>query len=311
MGILIKRYIWILNLFLIFLGTLYLAKITTLIIANKLRVEKKLEVVRAPQVENIVAVPTSFEDYKVILERNVFDSKGSATETEEIVAAPVEVNLEGPAVKTSLAVKVVSTISVGEGTDKRSSVVVTGGSGGTTIETYSVGDEKQFAPGVKITKILPDRVEFINGPRLEFAEIETLGSGFTSGQPTSATSGTPVAPPKGAAGSVQQVEQGKFAVDRAEIESALGNIDQVFTQIRAVPQFQGGKPAGLKLLSIKGGSIFAKLGLKRNDVLQRINGQEVDLKKGIEIFGQLKEASQISIDLERGGKKTTLEYNIQ
>jgi type II secretion system protein C len=310
-GILFKKYLWILNLFLIILGSLYLAKITTLVIANKLRIEKKLEIAKVGPVVSSLAGPSSFEDYKVILDRNIFDSKGSAKDTEEVTSVPTEVNLEGPAVKTTLPIKVMSTVSVGQGTDKRSSVVISSGSGGSSLETYSVGDEKQFSSGVKLTKILPDRIEFINGPRLEFAEIETLGSGLTTSQPTSATSGSALPPTKGQTDSVEQVGQGKFVVDRGEIENALGSIDQVFTQIRAVPQFQGGKPSGLKLLSIRGGSIFAKLGLKRNDVLKRINGQEVDLKKGIEIFSQLKEANQITIDLERGGKKTTLEYSIQ
>jgi type II secretory pathway component PulC len=53
------------------------------------------------------------------------------------------------------------------------------------------------------------------------------------------------------------------------------------------------------------------LGLKRNDVLERINGQEMDMKRGVEIFNQLKDSNHISIDLVRNGQKTTLEYDIQ
>lgn len=311
MAILIKKYLWVVYLFFIFIGTLFLAKIATTIIASKLRIDKNLEVAKV----NVAFAPTKarvgFDDYKVILDRNVFDSREIAAEAAP-TAEPTQLDPNAPAVKTSLNIKLVSTFSVGSGTDKRSTATVMGGQGGTTTDTYTVDDEKQFAPGVKITKILPDRIEFINGPRLEFAEIEKFGAAMNTSKPISAldrpapAAGTP---PTG--DSVKQLEQGKFVVDRGELDAALSNLDQLFTEIRAVPQFQGGKASGLKLLSIKGGSIFAKLGLKRNDVLERINGQEMDMKRGMEIFGQLKDSNRISIDLVRDGKKTTLEYDIQ
>lgn len=309
MGILFKKYLWVVYLFLIFVGTFFLAKMASTLIASKLRIEKNLEVNRV----NIASAPSKqragFDDYKVIIDRNIFDSREIAPEVAEATPAATELDLNAPATKTSLPIKVISTFSVGAGTDKRSTATVVGGQG-KAADAYTVDDEKQFSPGVKITKILPDRIEFINGPRLEYAEIENFGAGLSTGKPASALdrpSGG--APPTG--DTVQQVEQGKFVVDRGELESALGNLDQLFTQIRAVPQFQGGKSAGLKLLSIRGGSIFSKLGLKRNDVLERINGQEMDMKRGMEIFGQLKDSNRISIDLVRDGKKTTLEYDIQ
>jgi len=310
LGILIKKYIWVVYLFFIFIGSLFLAKIATTIIASKLRIDKNLEVSKV----NVAFAPMKahggFDDYKVILDRNVFDSREQAPAVSS-TPEPTQLDLNAPATKTTLSIKLISTFSVGEGTDKRSTATVTGGQGGTT-DTYTVADEKQFAPGVKITKILPDRIEFINGPHLEYAEIEKFGTTLQTGKPISALdrpAGPPGAPPTG--DSVKQVEQGKFVVDRGELEAALANPDQLFTQIRAVPQFNNGKADGLKLLSIQGGSIFAKLGLKRNDVLERINGQEMDIKKGVDIFGQLKDANHISIDLLRDGKKTTLDYDIQ
>jgi len=311
LGIYLKKYGWILNLFLVFLASLFLAKIASAVIASKLRIQKNLDIASVATIAMVDRKKAAFDDFKVIMDRNMFDSRDIEVEA-PISPGPTEVNLEGPAVKTTLPIKLVSTFVVGLGTDSRSSATISGGSGGgAASDTYTVGDEKQFSPGVKITKILPDRVEFINGPRLEYAEIEQFGAALSTNKPMSALDG-PV-PPGGAAGGegVKQLEQGKFVVDKVELETALGNVDQLFTQIRAVPQFKDGKAAGLKLLSIKGGSIFAKLGLKRNDVLERINGQEVDMKRGMEIFGQLKDSNRISIDLMRDGKKTTLDYDIQ
>ena len=310
MGILLKKYLWVVQLFLVFIGSYFLAKIAATFIASKLRIEKNLEVARLTTAPTPPKVRVGFDEYKIILDRNIFDSRELAPEVVMGTPEPSQLDMNAPAVKTSLPIKLVSTFSVGLGTDKRSTATVVGGAGGAAGEIYTVEDEKQFSPGVKIVKILQDRIEFVNGSRLEYAEIERFGGGVTTGQPGSAMD-KPQPPAKPGEEVVQQTEQGKFVVEKAELDAALANLDQLFTQIRAVPQMQGGKSTGLKLLSIRGGSIFAKLGLRRNDVLERINGQEMDMQKGMQIFGTLKDSSHITIDLQRDGKKTTLEYDIQ
>lgn len=298
----------------IFIGTYFLAKIGSTLLASKIRVEKKFQPTQVAALGAGEKKTLSFEDYRIVLTRNIFDSREIEVAKEEEPEPQGEVNLEGPAVKTSLPVKIISTVSVGNGTDKRSSATIT--SGKAAAEIYTVEDEKQFSPGVKITKILPDRVEFVNNRRLEYAEIEGFGGGMTRDRPVSRldqgagarpqTGGTP---PSGEG--IQELGEGRFVVDRAELDSAMGSLDKLFTQIRAVPQFSGGKVSGLKLLSVRRGSLFAKLGLRRNDVLERINGQTVDMKQGMQIFNQLKDSDSISIDLLRNGKKTTLQYDIQ
>ncbi len=314
MGIYLKKYAWVIYLFFIFLGAYFLAKITSSAIASKIRIEKDIKTQSVAMVGEEEKRRATFEDYKVIIDRNMFDSR----ETQPAVAvgtpAPTEVNLEGPAVKTSLSIKLISTMVIGAGTDRRSTATVQGGSGAGEggVDTYSIGDEKTFAPGVKLTKIMPGRIQFINGPRLEYDDIEQFGGGLTTTKPISAIDSATATGSKTPEAGGKTVEGGKFVVERAELDQAIGNLDQLFTQIRAVPQVgPDGKSSGLKLLSIKGGSLFAKLGLKRNDVLERINGQDFDMKKGLEIFTQLKESNRITIDLVREGKKTTLEYDIQ
>jgi type II secretory pathway component PulC len=46
-------------------------------------------------------------------------------------------------------------------------------------------------------------------------------------------------------------------------------------------------------------------------VLQKINGMELDVKRGFEIFSQLKEQKNITLDLIRQGQPTTLDYEIR
>lgn len=313
MGIFLKKYTWVIYLFFIFMGTYFLAKIGATLIAAKIRIPKKYQASPVAALVPQDGGVQTFEEYRVVMERNIFDSREIEPEAEVVQEEPAEVNLEGPAVKTSLPIKLVSTVSVGNGTDKRSSATISTGKGGEEI--YSVEDEKQFSPGVKIVKILPSRIEFVNNRRLEYAEIEDFGGGVSTGRPISSLDRPASAPSKTSAApsseGIQEVSEGKYVVDRGELDTALSSLDKLFTQIRAVPQFKDGKASGLKLLSVRSGSLFAKLGLRRNDVLERINGQTVDMKQGMQIFSTLKDSDRISIDLLRNGQKTTLEYDIQ
>src|SRR5262245_31663830 len=287
----------------------FLAKMVTTLIADHLILERKFTFSQLSQdVPSSVKTVASFDQYKVILDRNIFDSKAiTAPVTEEV--APETPNLEGPAVKTSLPIKLLSTFSVGSGMDQRSTATIasSGSAKGGAADVYTVGDEKQFSPGVKITKILPDRVEFINGPHLEYVGIENLSAvNVTTGSPLSKIDTSTTKP----AGFATQGD-GKFVVDQAELDNALSNLDKLFTEVRAVPNFVGGKPAGIKLLSMTSSSLFAKLGLQRGDVIERINGVELDMQKGFQIFNQLKGEKRITIDLNRNGAKQTLDYEIR
>jgi len=67
----------------------------------------------------------------------------------------------------------------------------------------------------------------------------------------------------------------------------------------------------MKILSVRSGSLFSKLGLQRGDILQRINGIELDVRKGFEIFNQLKDQKSLTVDLIRQGSNQTFEYEIR
>ncbi len=308
MSILLKKYLWVLHLFVIALCAYFSAKIVTLFIADKLMVERKFNLAGGVAQAAVAKTYPSFDQYRIILERNIFDSRDqvapTVAESQPVEEAPV--NLDGPAVKTSLPIKLLSTFSVGYGQDSRSTATVQGTAG--AAEVYTVNDPKQFAPGVSIKKILQNRIEFVNGPRLEYAEIENLsGAGVNTGTPLSrleAPTAPGAKPPTPAAG-------GKLVVDQSELDNALANLDKIFTEVRVVPNFVAGKPAGIRLLSMTPTSIFGKLGMQRGDVLERINGVDLDMKTGFEIFNRLKGEKRITVDLVRNGQKQTLDYEIR
>jgi len=111
---------------------------------------------------------------------------------------------------------------------------------------------------------------------------------------------------------VQKTGDGEYVIDRAEIDNVLSNLNKLATQARIVPSFKDGKANGFKLFSIRPNSLYAKIGIKNGDVVQQINGYELNSPdKALEIYSKLKDASSISVDLLRRGKAKSLSYTIR
>lgn len=305
---------WLISLGAVVLCSYFLAKMT----ANLISLQFDSDVPFTARAV-VKAIPTALPpvpdttSFNPILERNVFDSTAVQTtfSSAEEAGSDEPVDMSGPAVPTTLGIKLISTFSVGEGIDDRSSCIISSGKGEGDI--YTVGDEKEFAPDTRVVRILYNRVEFSHKGRLEFVELEDFTKGVAMNVPPArdAVEETGGAKDRKEAGAVEKKGEGSFVIDRAEIDDAIANLDKLYTQIRAVPHFSGGKPDGLKLLSVKPASVFSKLGLVRGDILKRINGMELDIKRGLEIFNQLKNEQRITVDLERRGSVQTFEYEIR
>jgi hypothetical protein len=82
--------------------------------------------------------------------------------------------------------------------------------------------------------------------------------------------------------------------------------------MRFVPAMKDGKSIGVKLYGIRKGSWPDKAGLKNGDLVRRINGLEVgEPDKALEMYQQVKTATNVDIELERKGKPVLLRYTVQ
>lgn len=313
MGVALKKYIWLLSLLLTIVISYFLAKMTTLFIEgqfpNVVITAAKSKAGQTQVSQDIVKIV----DIDAILKRNFFDSK----ETEIIANADdtviddtteeQQVNLSSEPVQTSLDIKLIATTSVGSGKNPESSCVIRSGK---TEDSYSIKSKESFAPSTQIVQILPKKVIFTNKNRLEFVLLEDFVE--TSGLSTTPTS-TMVTKheTREEGGSEEVVQEGdRFQIKRSVVDEALAQIDKLYTDIRAVPYFKDGKANGFKLLSVKRGSFFDKLGLRRGDVLSTVNGTLLDIQSGLQTFNKLKNESTFEVALERRGEQKTFNYEI-
>lgn len=111
---------------------------------------------------------------------------------------------------------------------------------------------------------------------------------------------------------VRKLGDDRFMIGRDEVNHQLENLSTLFTQMRAVPSMKDGNTQGFRVFAIRRGSLFQQLGLRNNDVVQRINGMELtDPTRAMGLFEQLKAESRLSVDVLRGGEPRTLSYEIR
>lgn len=307
----IRRYDWVLHLATLGVCSYLLATTTVTYISGIL--EAGAEVVQeshAVTPTNLSSGVGSMEDYQIILDRNFFSSASTLPSQKEEDLPQNPTGELGPATKTNLDIKLMGTLSIEEGKDRRSSAIIAGGKESRGAMTYFVGDEKSFAPNVKIIQVQKNRVEFINNGRLEFVEKdESAKQSIFSRIDDVFGKNTSVASKGGEESSGEA--GGKVVIDQKDVDDALQNLDRLYNDVRIVPNFKDGRPAGMKVLSVKPGSLVSKLGVKRGDVLEKVNGQELDLKRGMELFNQMRDLKNFSVEIERGGRNQTLEYEIR
>jgi len=150
-----------------------------------------------------------------------------------------------------------------------------------------------------------DRVILDRDGQEEILELASAQGGPPRPAPAVAAPNQPANP------HIQQVSEGQYTIDRSEVDSALDNMNQLFTQIRAVPHFEGGKSTGFRLFAIRQNSIFDNIGLRNGDIIQNINGTALDdPSTALGLMQGLRNAQQLTVTILRNREPVTLQYNI-
>ncbi len=172
-------------------------------------------------------------------------------------------------------------------------------------DIHAVMEEEELDSMAKIFEITRHKVVFrnLNTRKLEYIEIKeenALQIGLVKG-----------------ASSVQtdQPEKTNFKFRRDEINTYLDDLPRVLQDAKAVPYVvpgSGGEIGGFKMVAIKPGSIYEKLGLKTGDILKGVNGEAVDSpQKAMELYQALKNSNDIQLDITRNGQSSTLNYELE
>ncbi len=266
------------QLLLLALAAFFSASTVNALIAGRYRVAPKISLDAGPTA-SAAHVRRPLSDYAAITERDLFNPP-----------KPVEAPAPPPPV-SELRAKLIGTAP----SPNSDSFAIIEDDANKQQQLYRVGDGLQ---GRTLTAVEWDHVK-LKGPRGE----EILKLVDASSRPSG---------PAPAVDTIASRGDNTFTIDRAEVDKSMENLNQLFTQIRAVPHFQDGKAAGFRLFAIRQDSIFEKIGLKNGDIVNKINGNELtDPARAMSLIQELRNEGHVSVEMMRNRQPTTLNYDIR
>lgn len=240
---------------------------------------------------------------QAIIERNLFGSRiekatpGSSEGSAE--------NMDLP--ETPLPLQLLGTVANARG--NRSFAII---QDTTTREQqiYYPGDA--ITEGVTLVSVARNRVVLLRNGIEEVLEKITERVGAPARRTPSPRTRRRTPGRAGADITVRKVGDNSYVMDRREVDGVLQDFNKLLTQIRVVPHFSNGQPDGFKVFNIRPNSLFMKLGMVNGDIIKRVNSLEITgPEQALQVFGQLKDESRITIDIERFRKNLTLQYEVR
>ncbi len=308
----LERYFWAVTLAFLLAGSYLSARTVNLIVAEKIRPLPKANASLAPtssrQSESPLLSPEAFAK-TMGMKLPEAPAPAEATEAEkdkapDMSSAPVRTSLHSQLLGTALANRPQwSLATIRDLNQNQTSVYMVGDQfmGATVLSIEGPNDQHQDTPWVIV----------INGGHREFIDNQPSGSG------SGTMPGYPAAPPatfrpSDLGAGIRRLDDRHFQIERSTVNNALANLNDLAMQARIVPSFKNGQANGFKLFSIRPDSLYSKIGIQNGDVIQRINGYDMNSPdKALEAYTKLRNAGALDLQIERGGQSLSYHYAIQ
>ena len=227
----------------------------------------------------------------------------------QLVPDAVPEGIENGARDTQLDLKLVGTLA-GSEPDEGTAVIEVKG----RQATFAVGDELPISARVRLAKVLPTRVVLDNNGTYELLNLfddSALSLGSIGGPATATTPSklTPVelAPVRALEGSDRS---SKLAADyREKFYEQPQSVSDLLT-IQPVRGSDGLR--GYRVTPAKNVDDFTAIGFESGDLITGVNGLSLlDASNGARLYGLMRDAQEITFDIEREGAPLTLTVALQ
>ena len=100
-------------------------------------------------------------------------------------------------------------------------------------------------------------------------------------------------------------------IDKSLLEHYANNMDDIYKDIGITEVKNGRDLEGFRLTFVRKDSAFAKLGVRRDDVIKEINGQKItSYNAALEVYKNIKNVENLTLKINRGKEEMELEYEI-
>jgi len=241
-------------------------------------------------------------DIRRIISRNLFDSRAQ----DRVVVLEREPEIDDDEVRPStISAELLGTVVF---RNSRYSVALIRDRSANATNFYSIGERVLDATVFRIERF---RVILQRGGRLESLEVQAAMSQMPAPAPTTITMRGRRPGPE--PDEFEQIGPGRFVIPQETVDGLLTNLPDILRAARAVPNISSGNQIdGFRMLEIRSGSIYEKLGIQNGDIVKRVNNDDLNsVEKGMNLFNALRNEKTISIDIERGGSRLNYTYEIR
>jgi len=100
-------------------------------------------------------------------------------------------------------------------------------------------------------------------------------------------------------------------VDRELFDHYIKNMDDIYRNIGIREIKEGNQIKGFQITFVRRGSPFAKLGVKRGDIIKSVNGQELtSYNAAFSVYKNMGDVQNVTLVIQRGNKEMELEYEV-
>jgi general secretion pathway protein C len=303
---LLRKYLWAIDLAVIALCSVFLARAAASAVESSLVIPPARSAARLPLSQPATVYSKEVEP---ILKRNMFCS-GCPPIIATAVAA-TESTPDPTPQKSSLPLTLMAIMFSPPPTGLKWSVAVVRDTEDKSMGAFGVGGKVHNAT---ITEIEETRIYLDNQGKTEYLDLLDVPPPAAAPVATAAPSPSAASDPLAAEmdKGIKKLSENNYEIQRSTLESVLGNMNLLSRSARIVPEIKDGKAAGFRLYSVRPDGPFAKIGMQNGDVIASINGLEITSpEKALEVYAKLKSASHLSLGLERNGQKVTKDYSIR
>lgn len=240
-----------------------------------------------------------------ILKRNIFNQEGKFPDDD------AEEDEEGKEIETKLPLQLLGVISGGT---LYNGIAIVKNTSNNTVDSYMVDDLIQ-PHGVPVIEIYPKKVYIQNGKRREFMRLDEKPIVRTK-RIAKAQTGTGLGQKMGSDNEyredgLERIGSNIRITDSYRQNLLTSQLPQVLQDAKAEPQMVGGELIGWRMVNIKKGSIYEKLGMQNGDVVREINGVPLtDAGKAIKTLNKMRNETKYQVKIERNGTPMDVSLNV-
>ena len=260
--------------------------------------------------------------FQAVLDTNVFGAERKAVSAADPVAARPEAFRQ--AAPSTLNLTLTGTFVTARG-----GFAFVSDAAGRNEKVYQVGhclpaEQPPQSPPCQsgqgtLTTVTQNRITVLyQGQNLAFELKQRVASGGGAGptaavrQPAQVEQASTSEAGGGAFPTVRNGSNVEIRVPGPEVEKAFENFADVIKQARVIPHSVNGTPEGFRILRIQNQSIFQRLGLANNDIIQRVNGESlVSADQALRLFTLFQNEREIVLEIQRSNEDLTLSYIIE